>query len=174
MNNWQTISLAINKWASKKQTATHDDLQARITALVDKRASVDKIEADLASESLTTIVDWGHIPQQKASLLIEELGIRNDILTYLATDRVEQSQYRSQCAVGFEKAKEKVLGDLLGIGYDLDSLTGCDILLRHPSVKAMRLECDGSGVDNGVSEEHREAIGRLTGELQALRNRKVI
>jgi len=174
VNTWKPIKISINPvWASKQQQATYDALQARITSLEAKQNDYDVFIASGQAEPLTTLVSWGNTQHARATLLIEELKLRQDCLTYLETDRQEQQQYRQRLAVQIEVERENTLAKLQGIGYTMDCLQGCDAILRHPKVKALRLEI-GMSYDNSPQEEQQDAINQLTAELQTLRNRKVM
>ena len=89
-------------------------------------------------------------------------------------DRTEKNNHRSWANQQFEVAKQSVLTQLKSIGYTpAECLQGSDILLRHPSVKAMRIEAEPGFYDNGT-QEMQDAIYGLETELQTLRNRQVI
>jgi hypothetical protein len=164
--------IVCGEWASEAQKKTAKKLNARIAALREKQNGLVAREQAGNETPLDTIIDWGTIQKERAMLLMDELPLRQDILTFLENDAKDYKKWREGLAGQFEAKKDEVLAALIGIGYTMESLLGCDILLRHPQVKELRLAMGSGGFGGAVPTD--DAIRQIENELKGLRQRKMI
>lgn len=160
--------------ATKKAGAA---IQKRIYALLVEQKKLDGLETALREAPLTEIQDWGQVGRRYVELLTEELKIRQDIAPWLQQAAKDRSKAADKAFQSWEKSKQDVKDGLLKMGYTEESLLGCDIIARHPTVKGWRLEQQAlrdQGSDHSHLEANQGAIQWLESELKRRRERMLV
>ena len=178
MNKWNTLP-RIDYTAPhvSPDTATAGEaLQKRIDDLTAARAALDAEESQRLKAPLGVVQNWNGINSARATLMAAELGIRQDYEKWLADDQTDRRKYAISQEAKWTIAKADVTNTLMAAGFTQEALVGCDVVSRHPSVRALFVTMKGNDRHSEIerAEANRQSMTAITNELQTMRDRRLI
>ena len=178
MNKWNTLPRIeyTAPHVSPDRATAGEALQKRIDDLTAARAALDEEERQRLKAPLGVVQNWNGINSARATLMAAELGIREDYKTWLADEQKDCRAYAVTQEAKWTIAKADVTNTLMAAGFTQEALVGCDVVSRHPSVRALFVTMRGYDIhsDRDRSEVNQRAMTAITNELQTMRDRRLI